>query len=123
MVNRGQSTRTLIAACVALGSGVCAPHAQETGSLPSAPAQAATSGSPTPTRSAPSSKSGVEAAIADCMKLWDKGTHMSKQEWARTCRRIQTRLDNLRIENLKMMGADTPSKSRTGSRGSADKPN
>jgi hypothetical protein len=39
--------------------------------------------------------------MAECMRLWDAETHMTKQEWARTCRRIQTRLDNLKVENLK----------------------
>jgi uncharacterized protein len=33
-------------------------------------------------------------AIAECMKLWDRGTHMTKQEWAATCRRVQDRVDN-----------------------------
>ena len=26
--------------------------------------------------------------FADCMKKWDKRTHMTKQEWSRTCRRL-----------------------------------
>jgi len=38
---------------------------------------------------------GLET-IADCMKLWDAGTHMSKVDWARTCRRVQGRLDDLK---------------------------
>jgi hypothetical protein len=33
-----------------------------------------------------------EKAITDCMQMWDAGTHMTKQEWARTCRRVQNRL-------------------------------
>ncbi len=24
--------------------------------------------------------------MADCMAIWDKGTHMSKDEWRRTCK-------------------------------------
>ncbi len=27
--------------------------------------------------------------IAECMKLWDAKTHMTKGEWARTCKRVQ----------------------------------
>src|SRR5262245_22189689 len=29
-----------------------------------------------------------EAWFKDCVKDWDKGTHMSKQDYARTCRRV-----------------------------------
>jgi hypothetical protein len=29
------------------------------------------------------------------MGFWDAGTHMSKQEWAGACRRVQNRLQNL----------------------------
>ena len=38
---------------------------------------------------------GLES-VTDCMKLWDAGTHMSKADWARTCRRVQGRLDDLK---------------------------
>ena len=46
-----------------------------------------------------STKTGKNPAaqtVADCMKLWDAGTHMSKADWARTCRRVQGRLDDLK---------------------------
>jgi len=26
--------------------------------------------------------------LAQCLQDWDKTTHMSKEEWARTCRRV-----------------------------------
>ena len=32
------------------------------------------------------------AAVANCEQMWDRGTHMSVQEWARACRRVQSRL-------------------------------
>jgi hypothetical protein len=38
-------------------------------------------------------------SIAECMKLWDAKTHMTKSEWARTCQRIQTRLESLKIDS------------------------
>ena len=41
-----------------------------------------------------------DRAIADCMGMWDSGTHMTKQVWARTCKRVQTRLDNLKVDGL-----------------------
>lgn len=32
--------------------------------------------------------------LADCINDWDKGSHMSKQDWTRTCRRVvQRRID------------------------------
>ena len=39
-------------------------------------------------------------AAADCVRMWDSGTHMTKQEWARTCNRVQSRLDNLKVDGL-----------------------
>jgi len=39
-------------------------------------------------------------AIADCLQLWDKGTHMTKQEWATTCRRVQARIDNAKVDSI-----------------------
>lgn len=98
----------MIVVAVPLGAGSSVVLAQATGSLPAPPAPAA---------------KGTTDAIADCMQLWDKGTHMSKQEWARTCQRIQTRLQNLKIENLKDIGTDATKKSRTGARGGSNAPN
>ena len=51
----------------------------------------------------PASPAGQDAArdgVADCIRLWDAATHMSKQEWARTCQRVQSRLDNLKVESM-----------------------
>jgi len=50
-------------------------------------------------QSLPQSQSNVhDSAVADCVRMWDSGTHMTKQEWARTCKRVQTRLDNLKVD-------------------------
>jgi hypothetical protein len=48
-------------------------------------------GGPTKTGKNPASET-----VSDCMKIWDPGTHMSKADWARTCRRVQGRLDDLK---------------------------
>ena len=32
-----------------------------------------------------------KAAVTNCEEMWDRGTHMSKQDWSRTCRRVQDR--------------------------------
>ncbi len=50
-------------------------------------------------RSVPSSAAAIrvehEAAIANCVQMWDRGTHMTEQQWLRTCRRVQDRLKQL----------------------------
>ena len=28
----------------------------------------------------------ADQRMADCMAIWDKGTHMTKQQWRRTCK-------------------------------------
>lgn len=33
------------------------------------------------------SRPGNGKTVADCMALWDKSTHMTREEWRRTCRR------------------------------------
>ncbi len=38
------------------------------------------------------------AAVADCVGMWDRGTHMTKKEWSLTCRRVQNRLERLEIK-------------------------
>jgi hypothetical protein len=83
---------------------------------------------PTPPASAPgaapeiatrTSRSAVEDSKAECIKMWDAGTHMSKQEWANTCARIQTRLENLRVEDLDVTGIGVRRKAG-GKQGSID---
>jgi hypothetical protein len=41
-----------------------------------------------------------DRAVADCKEMWDSGTHMTRQAWSNTCKRIQTRLDNLDVEAI-----------------------
>jgi hypothetical protein len=35
------------------------------------------------------------AAVANCVQMWDRGTHMTRKEWLRTCQRVQNRLQQL----------------------------
>ena len=49
-------------------------------------------------------KARAKESIAECVRMWDAATHMTKQQWAQTCERIQIRLENLRIENMDFMG-------------------
>jgi len=41
-----------------------------------------------------------DIAVTNCMQMWDSGTHMTKQAWLHTCKRIETCLDNLNIDAL-----------------------
>ncbi|MBO0742612.1 MAG: hypothetical protein J2P51_14445 [Hyphomicrobiaceae bacterium] len=76
--------------------------AAQTGSItPAPPASAQPAAPQTATRT---SKSALEDSKAECIKMWDAGTHMTKQEWANTCARIQTRLESLRVEDLDVTG-------------------
>ena len=52
-------------------------------------------------RDRPQSGQGVhDSAVAECMQMWDSGTHMTKQAWSHTCKRVQTRLDNLNLDAI-----------------------
>jgi len=42
--------------------------------------------------------------MAQCVKDWDAGTHMTKQEWARVCKRV---IDN-RVKFLRETGFELP---------------
>jgi hypothetical protein len=35
------------------------------------------------------------SAVESCVQMWDRGTHMTKQQWMRTCKRVQNRLQQL----------------------------
>ena len=64
--------------------------------LPSGPS-ATTPGASPPTGIS-RHKQSPSAAVTDCMQMWDSGTHMTKQQWLRTCTRVQTRLDGLNVK-------------------------
>jgi hypothetical protein len=40
----------------------------------------------------PKGASTVDEALTSCLALWEPATHMTKQEWARACRRVAERL-------------------------------
>ena len=70
------------------------------------------------------SKQAADDGVQECMRLWDAKTHMSRQEWARTCKRIQTRLENLKIESLGTTGTDMRKKvGKQGSIGASGRAN
>jgi hypothetical protein len=69
--------------------GVSQPEASSGGSRPGG---AASSTNPQDNRTG---KNALNDEYTDCMKLWDAGTHMTKQEWSATCRRVQSRLNQV----------------------------
>jgi|SRR6187200_1412188 hypothetical protein len=40
--------------------------------------------------------------FAECMRDWDAATHMTKQEWARTCRRVVDGRAKFKLEQGKL---------------------
>jgi hypothetical protein len=42
-------------------------------------------------------KNAAQAAVSECIGLWDKDTHMTRAEWRATCTRIQGRLDSVSV--------------------------
>ena len=89
-----------------LGAG--AALAQAGAPPPAAPIPPAKAAAPGDDK--PAAKARAKQNIAECMGMWDAATHMTKQQWARTCERIQTRLENLNIESLEPMRTGFPKK-------------
>jgi hypothetical protein len=91
---------TSVAGCTA-STGL----AQMTAQPPAAAAEAklAQNAAPADRRAQPAGKTPVRKkpandALASCLAQWDKGTHMSRQEWNRACRRVANRLQNLNVK-------------------------
>jgi hypothetical protein len=87
---------------LALGGGIALAQAPS-GAAPSRSAPPSAAPGPGTNSSAQSrdnrtGKNAADEEYADCMRLWDKATHMTRQEWSRTCRRVQSRLDQVRIK-------------------------
>jgi hypothetical protein len=49
-------------------------------------------------------KARAKENIAECVRMWDAGTHTTPPHWARTCERIHSRLESLSIEHLEPLG-------------------
>jgi hypothetical protein len=46
---------------------------------------------------APEKPAGQDA-LGTCLEMWEPATHMSKTEWARACRRVAERLNDLTVK-------------------------
>ena len=86
-----------------LGTGPALAQTNGGGSSASAAGAGSPDGNPTslnhrlPSAALPPAQEH-DRALAACKEMWDAGTHMTKQQWSNTCKRIQTRLDNLGAE-------------------------
>ena len=54
-------------------------------------------------------KNPLNETYDSCLRMWDRATHMSRQEWARACRRVANRLNNLQVNNDDLLGLRTGS--------------
>jgi hypothetical protein len=66
-----------------------------TGPTRPVPPNSQTSSGSSQTPATRTGKNSLNDTVADCMRLWDSATHMSKADWRRTCRRVQGRLDQV----------------------------
>lgn len=91
--------RAALILIVAAGSAANVSLAQTTAHPPAAgEAKLAQNTAPADRRPQPARKKPANEALASCMAQWDKGTHMSRQEWNRACRRVANRLQNLNVK-------------------------
>jgi hypothetical protein len=56
-----------------------------------------------PKAATPAPANSGKDSYAECLLLWEPATHMTKQDWAKTCERMRSRLDNLQIENSTLL--------------------
>jgi hypothetical protein len=94
VVDLGAGPSLALALGLAMGAGVAAAQ------TPQAPGAAASPVPPLsplpPTRTTDARPDTLEEKVADCIRLWDAGTHMTKREWAVVCRRVQLRLQEVK---------------------------
>jgi hypothetical protein len=103
--------RTAIVTLLSLALGVGAALAQSA-PIPPGPTTGTISKTPAESRTPAVAKSTTAEGVAECMKLWDAGTHMSKAEWSATCKRVQSRLENLKINST--MGLPKTERKKSG---------
>jgi hypothetical protein len=48
-------------------------------------------------KKAPEKPAGLDA-LGSCLEMWEPSTHMTRQQWARACRRVAERLKDLTVK-------------------------
>jgi len=90
--------RLLICAALALSFGVeNAALAQS--SAPPGKQELSAPGGGQKTRRSGAAADDVQARFKECMEHWDAKTHMTKQEWRRTCQRVTDERGKYRREH------------------------
>jgi hypothetical protein len=83
---RRNGTAALIALSVALAAGITAHDAAARTRNAVAAAAATASDPDKPDPNSPEAKADKQKRLDDCIAIWDKGTHMTKDQWKRTCK-------------------------------------
>jgi hypothetical protein len=95
VVKAGLTSLVLLGLC--LTASELAQAQAPANAQPKAATPAPTAPAP-PTAAAPVAKQpmrGPDQEYKECLNLWDAATHMTRAEWAATCRRIQNRLNDI----------------------------
>ena len=81
-------TPTAIVIAVALTLAAVVPaHEAAARTRNAAAAAAATEADPNKTDpNSPEAKADRQKRLDDCIAIWDKGTHMTREQWKRTCK-------------------------------------
>jgi hypothetical protein len=83
--------RTALTIALVLGWTAGVALAQPATAPPSAP-------SDPKSRQTGAEKGPDTESLTSCLAMWEATTHMSRQEWARACRRVDARLRNLSVK-------------------------
>jgi hypothetical protein len=79
-------TALVIALALTLAAAVPA-HEAAARTRNAAAAAAATEADPNkPDANTPEAKADRQKRLDDCIAIWDKGTHMTREQWKRTCK-------------------------------------
>ena len=81
--------QTNVGGSSASAAGAGSPDGNPTSLSHRLPSAAAPSGSAAEAVADPSTQNPHDSAVA-CIEMWDAGTHMTKQQWSNTCKRIQS---------------------------------
>jgi hypothetical protein len=101
--NTGPTSPTGPSPSTALPGKAPPPQGQATTETPASGGRPKSGGAGSSAQSTqnPTAKNELNERIADCLKLWDRGTHMSKQAWRAACQRTMNRIENMTAETTR----------------------
>jgi hypothetical protein len=93
---------TWIAGAALAQTAPASPPSKAPGDAAPAAKRASPGEKKTPGDAAAKRPAGEKGDVADpfrsCLAIWEPATHMSRQEWARACRRVADRLKNIQVK-------------------------